>query len=261
MKKLNVSSVKAAVKKIYEIRKEYIRVLMGDALLQAVRPFIPIVLSALILDELLGDRSLSKLMILSLMLVSFMLITHIVSAYFTKRYNEESNLMISHYYFSLSKKTMKMKYEYIEKKETMDLLHQIEGASSSFMAIWNIAEYMQKGMLAIIEIVLATILIVTMFVNSNDVIQTGELALIQSPISYVFLALVLLIGLYFYSMLQGKVGETAANDMKGAVGGNRIFSYLFFRMSNNYENGKDIRLYNAQGLLDEKMKGFERQLL
>ncbi|MCH4890081.1 ABC transporter ATP-binding protein [Acidaminobacter sp. JC074] len=256
MKKLNISSVKIAIKKIYEIRKEYIRVLMGDALLQAIRPFIPIILSALILDELLGDKSQGKLMVLSLMLVGFMLLTHIISGYFTKRYSEESNLMISHYFFSLSKKTMKMKYEYIEKKETLDLLHQIEGASSSFMAIWNIAEYMQKGMLAIIEIILSTVLIVTMFMNSNEVVRTSEIPLIQSPVSYVFLGLVLLIGLYFYSLLQTKVGETAANDMKGAVGGNRIFSYLFFRMSNNYENGKDIRVYKAQGLLHEKMKGF-----
>lgn len=254
--KLNVSSVAQAIKKLREIRKPYIRVLFGNAILQAIRPFIPIILSARILDELLGDKNLNTLLTLVFLLVGFMFVTHIISGYFTKRYNDETKMLINQYYFELSKKSMKMSYEYIERKETMDLLHQIEGASSSFMAIWNIAEYLQKGTLAVIEILIAIALILTMFTSTSGVVVSGEMAFIQSPLAFGALVVILLFGLYLYSVLQGKLGETAANDMKGQVGGNRIFGYLFFHMSNNYENGKDIRLYNAQNLIHSKMKKF-----
>lgn len=252
---LKLSSIMTALQTIHEIRSQYTKVLFGTAILQAVRPFIPIVLSAKILDELLGDKDINTLMILAMSLVGFMLVTHIISAYFTKRYNEESKQLISHYFFRLSKKIMKLEYQYIERQETLDLLHRIEGASTSYMAIWNMAEYLQRGALAFIEIVIAVFLIITMF-SSRAVVISDELSFIQSPLSFVVLVAILLVGLYLYSILQGKLGETAANDMKGQVGGNRIFSYLFFRMGSNYENGKDIRLYNAQNLLGSKMKTF-----
>ena len=110
---LNVTSVAQAIKKLREIRKPYIRVLFANAILQAVRPFIPIILSAKILDELLGDKNLNTLLTLAFLLVGFMFVTHIISGYFTKRYNDESKMLINQYYFELSKKSMKMSYEYI----------------------------------------------------------------------------------------------------------------------------------------------------
>lgn len=249
------ASLTAALNKIHEIRKEYIRVLFANALLQAIRPFIPIILSAKILDELMTNQDKDRLILLVIMLVGFMLISHIISSYFTKRYNDESKMLVNHYYFSLSKKCMSMDYGSIEENSTRELLGQIEGAGNSFMAIWNIAEYMQKGLLAIIEILIAGFLIMTMFINGSKTLAIGN-SFIQSPFSFVLLLGILLTGLYLYSILQGKLGQTAANDMKGHVMGNRIFGYLFFYMASNYENGKDIRLYKAQNLLHSKMKKF-----
>jgi len=253
--KLNISAITSALKKIYQIRREYIWVLIGHAILQAIRPFIPIIMSAKILDELLGDKDVDKLITMAFLLVGFMLITHIISSYFIKKYNDESKLLINSYYFELSKKSMTMEYASIEKKETMDLLHQIQGAANSWMAIWNIAEYMQKGLLAIVEIGIAVVLIITML-TSNAVVVTSEVAFIQSNIAVIGLVAILLFGLYLYSVIQAKIGETAAKDMQSGIAGNRVFGYLFFWMTNNYEHGKDIRIYNAQDLLHSKIKGY-----
>jgi len=253
--KMNKKNMRLALSTIYRIRKEYIWVLITTAILNAVKPFIPIVLSAKILDELLGSKDTQVLGTLVALLVGSMFLIHIVSSYLNKKYSDESKLLVSHYYFELSKKTMRMKYDHIEKKETMDLIHEIEGTSNSYMAIWNIAEYMQKGLLAFIEIMIAGGLMITMLISNGSSDKHLD-AFINSPIAFALLGLVLLVGLYLYSFLQGKLGETAANDMKDHVIANRIFGYLFFYMSSNYEHGKDIRLYNAQDLLHEKMKRF-----
>lgn len=253
--KLNISTVASAMKKIYQIRKEYIWVLLGHAILQAIRPFIPIILSAKILDELMGGKDMNTLLILALSLVGFMFVSHVLSSYFIKKYNDESKLLINSYYFELSKKTMTMEYAYLEKKETMELLQQIESAATSWMAIWNIAEYMQKGLLAIIEIVIALVLVATMLIGSNMPVA-GDMAFIQSNMAVAALLLVLVTGLYLYSVIQARIGETAAKDMQSGIKGNRIFGYLFFWMTNNYEHGKDIRIYNAQGLLHDKIQAY-----
>lgn len=254
--KLNLSSVMAALKTIHKIRKEYIRVLFLNAILQAVRPFLPIVLSAKILDELLGDKDQTTLITLAFILVGLMFITHVLSGYFTKRYNDETKHLINNYEFELSKKSMKLDYAQIENKETMDLLQYIQEGGHNYMGIWHIAEYLQLGTLAILEIIIAFILILTMFTNGTDVSVTGSLSFIQSPLVFMMLLLVLLTGILLSSIIQGKLGETVANSAKGGVGANRIFGYLFFHISYNYANGKDIRLYNAQNLLHEKIMDF-----
>lgn len=254
--KLNLSSVMAALKTIHKIRKEYIRVLFLNAILQAVRPFLPIVLSAKILDELLGDKDQTTLITLAFLLVGLMFITHVLSEYFTKRYNDETKHLINNYEFELSKKSMKLDYAQIENKETMDLLQYIQEGGLNYMGIWHIAEYLQLGTLAILEIIIAFSLILTMFTNGTDVYVTGSLSIIQSPLVFMMLLFVLLFGIFLSSIIQGKLGETVANSAKGGVGANRIFGYLFFHISYNYANGKDIRLYNAQNLLHEKIMDF-----
>ena len=254
--KMNKSSVMTALKTIHNIRKEYIRVLFINAILQAIRPFIPIVLSAMILDELLGDKDQTTVITLAILLVSLMLITHLLNGYFTKRYTDETKYLIDNYEFELSKKSMKLDYAQIEKKETMDLLQFIQEGGINYMGIWHIAEYLQLGTLAILESIIAFSLILTMFTNGIDVSVTGSLAFIQSPLVFVLLLMVLGTGILLSSMIQSKLGETVANAAKGGVGANRIFGYLFFHISYNYANGKDIRLYKGQNLLHEKITDF-----
>lgn len=255
-KGLSLSSLATAIKKIRELRKEYITVLFIQAILQAVRPFIPIVLSAKLLDELLTDRDINTLIILASMLVGLMLITHVLSSYFTKRYNDETEVLTSNYQFALSKKCMKLDYAELEKPETLDLMQLIEESGRNYMGLWNIAQYLNKGMLAILEIAIACILAITTFSNQSTDLQYEGLAFIQSPLAAIALLLIVVLGIFLYSVIQGKMGETAALNAKRGVGANRIFGYLFFHISYNYDNGKDIRLYNAQNMLNEKIQEY-----
>lgn len=251
--RFNISSIKSAVKKIYSIRSNYIKILVFDALIKAVKPFIPIVLSAKILDELLGDKDLNTLMILSGTLVVLMLITHILSGWSQKKYSDESEMLTSMYYFELTKKCMNLDYEEIEKADTIDLIAHINEAGNNHMGIWDMADYMQKGLLAILEIIIASVIIVTTFANGNSEIINPDLDFVKSPFLFLGLILMLTLGVIVYSIVQGRIGRIASDDIKTNVQSNRIFNYLFFRISYNYESGKDIRLYSAQNMLKEKI--------
>lgn len=253
--KFYISSIKTALKKIYQIRKQYILVLFFHAIVMAIRPFIPIVLSAAILDELLGGMNIDRLIYLVAMLVGLMLITHILSAFLNKKYQDEYIKLIMYYYFELSKKSMKLEYKEIEKTETLDLLQIIYEAGNSHLGIWDMAEYLQKALLAFVEIVIAAALIITTFAVGSQAVST-ELAFIQSPAAFLVMGLVLIAGVFLYSIIQGKIGKVAADDVKNNVGSNRSFNYLFFWISYNYANGKDIRLYNAQDLIQQKIKEY-----
>lgn len=254
--KLNFASVVQALKTVHKLRKQYIYIMLISSIIQAIRPFIPIVFSAQIIDELLGSKDQERLITLALLLVGLMLITHLLSSYYKKRYDDETKHLIYSYEFELAKKTMLLDYSEIEKKETMDLLQYIDEGGVNYMGIWHIIEYLQLGSLAILESLIAFLLILSMFSSSTLGIEVAGLSFIQSPLVFIGVIAVLIIGIGLSSIIQGKMGETVANSAKGGVGANRIFGYLFFHISYNYANGKDIRLYKAQNLLHDKIMSF-----
>ena len=105
----------------------------------------------------------------------------------------------------------------------------------------------------LLRIIIAAALIVSAFTLGGEAAAAEKFMFIQSPFAFVVLAAALLAGVFIYGVVQGKVGKIAADNAKNGVGANRIFNYLFFWISYNYENGKDIRLYNAQDMLGEQI--------
>jgi len=251
--KFSLSAIVEAIKKIYSISKKYITVLVLDTFVKAVKPFVPIVLSAKILDELMKGSDIPTLITLAGLLVGLTLIIHILSSLLQKRYEDESALLTREYYFELAKKNMRLDYAEVEKTETMDLIALINEAGLNYMGIWHIAGYLQKGLLAIFEIIIAGTLVVTTFSSGSSSAVGGNYAFIQSPIVFAVLIALLLVGVVVYSFAQSRIGQISADDVKNNVQSNRIFNYLFFRISYNYESGKDIRLYDAQDMLKEKI--------
>lgn len=254
--KLNLKAVAAALSMIRSIRREFFPTMLFSATLDAVKPFIPIVLSAKILDELMGARDIPTLTALASMLVGLMLLLHIIGAFATKQYGNEQALLINRYFEELAKKTMKLDFEQIENPDTMDLLRMIDEAGSNHLAIWDMAEYLLKGFMAIFEMVIATVLIVTTFAAGNAAIPEAEGSVVQSPLAFFALAALLVIGVLIYNNVQARIAKTAEDDVNNNLDSNRNFNYLFFRISYNYECGKDIRLYQAQHMLKEKIDDY-----
>lgn len=250
---LNRKAVWAALKTITKIRKQFFPALLFSATLDAIKPFVAIVFSAKILDELMGTRHLPTLVALVVALVGFTLVLHLLSAFSTKRYYKERELLINRYSETLSQKCMRLDYEQIEDPATMELLRQIQETENNHMAIWDMAEYLLKSFLAIFEMVIATVLIVTTFAAGHAATPGAEGSFVQSPLAFVALAVLLFAGILIYNAVQAKIAKTAEDDVNNNIHSNRQFGYLFFRISYNYECGKDIRLYQAQHMLKEKI--------
>lgn len=254
--KLNLKAVAAAMKLIHKLSRGFFPAMLLSALLDAVKPFIPVVLSAKILDELMGAKDLPTLTVLAVSLVGLMLVFHLFGAFATKQYGNEQALLINRYFEELAKKTMKLDFEQIENPDTMDLLRMIDETGNNHLAIWDMAEYLLKGFMALFEMAIAAVLIVTTFATAQAVAPGAEQSIVQSPLAFLALAAPLVGGVLVYNIVQAKIGKTAEDDANNNLNSNRQFGYLFFRISYNYECGKDIRLYQAQHMLKEKIDDY-----
>lgn len=255
-KRLNLKAVAAALKLIRRLRKEFFPAMLFSALLDAIKPYVPIVLSAKILDELIGAKDIHTLVTLTASMVGLMLVLHIAGAFATRLYGNEAVRFVQLYYEELAKKTMKLDYERSESPDTRDLMRMIEEAGNNHLGVWDMAEYLLKCFLAVFEMVIAIVLIVTTFATAQPVASGAEGSLVQSPLAFVALAVLLVAGILVYNAVQAKIAKTAEDDVTNNLASNRQFGYLFFHISYNYEYGKDIRLYQAQHMLKEKIDDY-----
>ena len=254
--KLNITAATAAIKTLHRIQRGFLPALLGSAVVDALKPFVPIVLSAKIIDELMGAKSVPTLMILAGTLVGLSLILHVLSAYCTKRFTLEQMELVYRYYEELSKKTMRLSYEQVENPEIKDLLIMIGETENNHMAVWDMAGYLLRSFLAIFEMAAALALIVSTFAGGHAAKAGAQGAFVQSPLAFFGIGALLIAGIFIYNFVQAKIAKTAENDVSNNVYSNRQFGYLFFHISYNYENGKDIRLYQAQDMLREKIDDY-----
>ena len=98
----------------------------------------------------MGAKDIPTLTTLAALLVGLMLVLHILGAFSTKLYNDQKMLLVTRYYEEFSKKTMKLDYEQIENPDVMDLRRMIQETENNHMAVWDMAEYLLKGFMAVI---------------------------------------------------------------------------------------------------------------
>ena len=253
--KLNLNAATAALKTIHKIQKGFLPALLSSAVVDALKPFVPILFSAKIIDELMGAKHVPTLTALAVTLVGLSLVLHVLSAYCTKRFSLEQTELVYRYYEELSKKTMRLSYEQVENPEIKDLLLMISETENNHMALWDMAEYLLRSFLAVFEMLASIALIVTTFAGSRAV-AGAQITAVSSPLAFLGMGALLIAGVVIYNVVQAKIAKTAENDVSNNVYSNRQFGYLFFHISYNYENGKDIRLYQAQDMLKEKIDDY-----
>ena len=253
--KLNLSAAAAALKTIHKIQKGFLPALLSSAVVDALKPFVPILFSAKIIDELMGAKHVPMLTALAVALVGLSLVLDVLSAYCTKRFSFERTELVYRYYEELSKKTMRLSYEQVENPEIKDLLMMIDETGNNHMALWDMAEYLLRSFLAVFEMLASIALIVSTFAGGKAVAGAQSTA-VSSPLAFLGVGALLIAGVVIYNVVQAKIAKTAENDVSNNVYSNRQFGYLFFHISYNYEKGKDIRLYQAQDMLKEKIDDY-----
>jgi len=233
---------------------------ISNALVEALTPFINIVLSAQLLGELAGNRETSRLTILIVTIVVLNFIFFIMR-YALQRYIEvlvvELDCLLG---VHLSRKTMSIDYEYMEDPKTLDMHQNVLEARSQLPS--RIESQMKlfgdvlKSTIQLIAAVGLVARLITLPVIGN---YSGILSFIDSH--WALFALGTVICLTFYTntlavTAQAKAREAFVEAFRRPQRKNLFYYYLF----DNYHIGKDIRLYNAQEMLADDIQNLRSQL-
>lgn len=222
----------------WRFQKSYFFVGAAKAVLEAVNPFVSILILPLIIDELLGARSLQRMFTYVAVIAvigSLISVTASILGCQMEKYDEK----FKNYFTELmSRRIMELDFQLTEDKEALD---QIELARTGM-------DWYSGGVHGIFTQVL------NMFSAFLRVAGVVVLIALHAPILFLLVIVTLCISMY----LSHKDNQIELRFHKALSKVNRVFSYSGYELM-DIRYAKDIRLYHAQDMMVEKWQGFTDQ--
>ncbi len=221
-----------------------------SSIFNAAVPFINIYFSAQILNELSGERSKDRLILLVSMTIGLNLITMLIKSALTRWSYHCDNPTRTSMWHIYTKKMLSMDYIDVENPEIQKQYSEIRQHQNGMgFGLANLSYVYDRIITGLIQIALSIAMAFSLF--TLKVPEGSPLSYLDSPLSFVFVILILSCSMFlapYLSMVGGKIWSKATHDNNKT---NRIFSFYFFEMASGNENAKDIRIYDQKRLIDE----------
>jgi ATP-binding cassette, subfamily B, bacterial len=229
--RLVLNTLKYFYREAFHYQPWYFAYVITSILINALAPFINILLPKIIIDELMGDRDIKKMVTVVLIILVGNMIANIAKNFISDTMGKYTDRFERYFKVKISEKTMSMDFEHTEDPQALEQASRAEtgmdwysggiaGLTGSFMNI-----------------------------ISNSITLAGVVVVMAmgSPI----LLMVIVIGVATRTLITAKVNAVNVKHFKGLVALNRTFGYIFWQLS-DFRFGKDIRLYGATKMMLEK---------
>jgi len=238
-KKEHLKTLGRGLKWLYTLDKGYTVSLIILAFLTSAIPFVPIYFSAMIIDELAGAKNINRLITLVALTVGLSFLMWMIRNLLSRYNDRRICYMRLNEQRAFSDKTIHMDYEHLEDREVHLLRERLKVESQTGYNIY----YLQTGIGNLIgnltKIISSVVLTIGLFTTPS----------VQWWMKGSFVLLVLaVVGTGLFS--SAKAQNIFAKFFNEASKHNAMLNFLeeYF---NNYNNGKDVRIFNMGTLYME----------
>lgn len=227
---------------LYNISKNYTRLYIVESVLQPVISFISVILLSFILDEIQKEQRY-KIIILELVvfiMVSFIcriclsIVKNKKSFYYEELFKNEKMYM--------SEKTMQLSYEDVESKYVNSLKNKIENDNQNGYNIFYLNAFLGPFITNISNIVMSFLMFISIFL----------LARVGGQVKIILLCCIVIQSIA--KLLVTKKINVSKIDMYEKLAPNNILDNYYNRLLEEYQIGKDIRIFKLQGLIINTLK-------
>ncbi len=211
--------------------KEYFVLSAVNVILAAAAPFANIIFLPLLIDALMAE---TKDMTLILTYGGAMTLVNVLlgglNSALTVHLEKYRDYFINESFIELSMRSMELDFALTENKEALDRLAKAKDGLNYSMGVHDIA----KEFFNIIS-------------NALKLLGTGAVLVASAP----WLFLIIGASLILSAILNSRVNSAEVNFFKKLSTLGRVFGYVVYEMT-DYRHGKDIRLYSAEDMMQEK---------
>ncbi len=242
-----------SLKLIHKISAGILGMMLLQAAFASVSPFITMYMSAEIINGIEAKMELKQLLFLSAITVTAALLVHLLGSLFRHNVNYRWSRFWEKCEMVLSSKMMEMDYADVESARIHRLRQQIEDFSNTGgEGIGNVLYQFQEMADRVFTLVFSVSFVLTLFTARFQGEASGILAFAVSPAAAVLLAAAVFVNAFAGMSFGRKMMEKSHVLMRQATDANRIYMYYLENHIMTYHTGKDVRIYNQKGLLQEE---------
>lgn len=225
----------------WQTHKAYFFLGALQIMIEAVTPFVEMLMLPLIIDELLGGRDIGKLVFYAAVIViGGKTILSLLSSVISTTMEKYSEKFTNYFTESMSRRVMELDFQLTEDKKALD---QIESARTGI-------DWYSGGVHGISQQFFN--IISALFTIAGVVV----LILLNAPMLFFITAAILVIT----AIINNKRNRVEIKAYGQLSKLNRIFGYLGWELQ-DFRYGKDIRLYGAKDMMVEKWEQYNKECL
>lgn len=256
MKKSNRTAVikktQEILKLISNISKWFFPLVIAKNVLQATIPYVNIIYSYLILDGIIAKDLESDILSNLYWMISLNLVLGLLLSFLTRLLNVKTEYINHSTKSELARKAQTLDYEQLEKKENLEFLKRAEEGANSNGGITAFCNTIGALITHIVTIVYSVILLGGLFIAVPKENPTVLERVFNSPLPTIFFFILFTLALFVNYRISEKMNAESYAFFEKNVDTNRMLNY-FVGLSNNYNFGKDIRIYKMADMILEEM--------
>ncbi len=246
-----MKEIKKNMAYIHALSPSYFPLSIVIMLLQRVRPFVVMILSAKIVDMVVGKVEKAEIYQVVFLMVGIIFVLDLLIYVLQHMLEIRRCLVSDRKNRDIGYKAMELDYEILERNSTLELISK---ADSNTDANGGMGGYLRKTVNLLGSMFSCIAALVTMggllTVSQTD----GEgfvYAFFGSNISYTVLLFFVCISIFINSRCEQKQGRIRYESSQAQTLSGRIY-WMFFNMINDYPLGKDIRIFKMQDMIEQK---------
>lgn len=227
---------------LFSLSKTYTICLFLGALVRAALPYVPICFSAKLLDALYGRQPVKVLVLYVLLTVGIVFFLSLLNTWLSSLSAAAKNVMYRNENWKYSEKAMQMAYESIEDRDVALLRERIKKESQTGYDLYYLCSCTEKLTCYTAQILLSLSLTLSFFgINSIP------------PIMRIAFTIAVLLTVLCSVFTTGRAARLQNDFNKNNVFLN-IIGWKYYEYVQDYNSGKDIRIYEMYDTLPSMMK-------
>ncbi len=223
-----VKTLKYFIPIAWKLHKGYFFISLLKTIVDAVQPFVSIIVSPIIIAELLGERNIERLILYTVVIAVGSNLLSLAGSQLGVIIEKYSEKFDNYFSVQMGRRVMEMDFQHTEDKRALD---QVEAANTGM-------SWYSGGVNGICSPFFE------MISNILKILGSVTLIAVYAPVLFLITAVVVAVKVF----VTNKTNKIEIESYKGLSKLNRVFGYYGFTLW-DFRHGKDIRLYGAGDMM------------
>ena len=252
MKTNKNNTITKVLKLTHRLMPGHISLIIFSKIINVTGKYVPIVFGSIILDALVQHKPFEEILRYALIMISIAAFTSLVYWGLNHLIAVNGSVIGEKVDQMFCEKSFVIDYDILEKRETLDKIKKAQDGMNARGDFSAFSAYFASFIEHALSIIYSIILLVPLFIPKASVISGFLPGLLNKGYSFLILIFMLALSIVISAIVKQKEAKLQHELFERNVQTNREYGY-FYSLIFDYANGKYVRLYKSQPLIEKKM--------